>query len=200
MKTVVFFLLLPCLQCCFGQTDTNLLAVGDWSEPVHDGHYGLRGRLLVYDDTGANHARVYLELQHLWEGGWEYQLEVYVNVSDYDGDIRFELRDGLGKPIPQELPPLAIVGPPPYPSWVTLPCDSTVRLRADIWSLGGRQNPGGLEVFVNGGDWVIRPNATNDVFLSATFTPPSGQPSSPNYHVWSGTLTLPKVRLPVKKP
>ena len=64
MKIIAFLLLVACLPCCFGQTDTNLLASGDWSDVVKDGDgYALRGRLLVYDEhTAPNHARIYMEL------------------------------------------------------------------------------------------------------------------------------------------
>ena len=189
--------------CCFGQTDTNLIATGDWSETVSDsdGHT-LRGRLLVYDDqtqSAANHARIYLELQHVFKVGWSNPLEIYFDIG-IRSDLHLELRDKLDQPIPQE--PVAIRGPVPYPCWVTLPCDSTVRLRADTYTLGPRSKPDGLEILVGGGFgcWIIRPNATNDFFLSGSFRPPKDHPSPLNYHVWQGTLKLPKVKIPVKKP
>jgi hypothetical protein len=80
-----------------------------------------------------------------------------------------------------------------------LPCESTVRVRADML-LGPQSKPEGLEVFVPGGCWIIPPNSTSDFFLSATFTPPKDHPSPLNYHVWQGTLKLPKMKIPVKKP
>jgi hypothetical protein len=71
MKSIAVFLALAGYQCVFGQTDTNIVAVGDWSEPVSDpAGYTLRGRLLVYDAEYYStakmwgYARVYLELQH----------------------------------------------------------------------------------------------------------------------------------------
>ena len=194
------FLWLAWLQCGFGQTDTNVIAIGGWSDPVSDGNRGtLRGRVLVYDDQGpgaANHARVYLELQHPFQGAWFTPIEVYFNLG-FSDDLHFEMRDGSGRPIPQE--PVNIRGPLPNPYWVTLPCDSTVRLRAD--SLFGPQSkPDGLEIMVWGGCWLIPPNATNDFFLSATFTPPKDHPTPLHYHVWQGTLKLPKVKIPARKP
>ena len=200
MKTFALFLLLASLQCCFGQTDTNLIATGEWSETVSDGpDYALRGRLLVYDDrspSAANHARVYLELQHVFPGGWANPIEVYFEFG-IRTDLHFEMRDKLDQPIPQE--PVAIRGPVANPYWVTLPCESTVRVRADML-LGPQSKPEGLEVFVPGGCWIIPPNSTSDFFLSATFTPPKDHPSPLNYHVWQGTLKLPKMKIPVKKP
>jgi len=191
-------------QCCLGQTDINLLATGDWSEIVRDSDphttYALRGRLLVYDDqpqSAANHARVYLELQNVFEGGWSLPLELYFDVG-WQGDLHFEMRDAQDKPIPQQ--PVAIRGWMPNPYHIILPCDSTIRVRADIYTLGSQCNSNGLDVFVGGGDWIIRPNATNDFFLSATLVAPKDRPSPLKYlHVWQGTLKFPKVKIPVKK-
>jgi hypothetical protein len=194
-------LILACLPCCFGQVDTNLIATGDWSEAIRDaGGCILRGRLLVYDDLGrssANHARVYLELQHVFQSGWTSPLEVYFNYDMVGNDLHFEMRDKLGQPIPSE--PVNRAGWVPNSCWVTLPCDSTVRLKADSLS-GSLSKPDGLEIVVNDACWLIRPNATNDFFLSATFTPPKDHPSPLGYNVWQGTLKLPKVKIPVKKP
>jgi hypothetical protein len=183
------------LDHCFGQTDTNLIATGNWSETVTENDHALRGRLLVYDDQGqsaANHARVYLELQHVFHGGWDSPIEIYFDVG-FGGVVSFELNDAFGKPVPQE--PAPIRGPAPLPSWVTLPCDATVRLRADIYNLGTQSKPAGLVIFANGGRWVIHPDATNDVFLSATFTPATNHPSPLNYHVWQGTLKVPAAKI-----
>jgi len=49
MKLIGIVLLSASLGCCFGQTDTNLLASGHWSEAVQDSEgYALRGRLLAH--------------------------------------------------------------------------------------------------------------------------------------------------------
>ena len=199
MKTIALFLLLAFLRYGFGQTDTNVIAVGAWSEPVSDsdGHT-LRGRLLVYDEQSApNHARIYLELQHVFKGAWYNPLEIYFDIGLSD-DLHFEMRDKFDQPVPQF--PVRIRGPVPSPCWVTLPCDSTVRLRADTYTLGPPSKPDGLGILVRGGCWLIRPNATNDFFLSGSFTPSTDHPSSLKYHVWRGTLKLPKVKILVEKP
>ena len=199
MKTVALFLLLASLPCWFGQTDTNLLATGDWSEAVNDGpDCALRGRLLVYDErspSAANHARVYLELQNVFLGGWANPIEIYFEFGSRN-NLHFEMSDKLDRPIRQEM--VVIIGPQANPYWVTLPCESTLRVRADEL-LGPQSKPAGLEVFVPGGCRIIPPNATNDFYLSATFTPPKDHPSPLHYHVWHGTLKLPKVGILAKK-
>jgi hypothetical protein len=201
-------LLLASFPCCLGQTDDNLLATGAWSEIVNDSDdhavYALRGRLLVYDDQGpssANHARVYVELQNVFINGWSRPLEVYFKVGLYPANkssLSFEMRDAQGKPVPTK--PTVIRGPMPDPYDVILPCESTIRLRSDIYLLGQKEKPDHLDVFVNGGEWAIRPNATNEYFLSATLSVTDPPASSLKNHIWEGTLHLPAVKIPVKKP
>jgi hypothetical protein len=187
------------VEYCFAQTDTNLIAAGDWSQAVNDQDHWLRGRLLVYDENGggsANHAKIYLELQHVFHGAWDGPMEFYFNVG-FNGVVSFELNDTHGAPVPQEQ--LPIIGPAPPAYWVTLPCDATIRLRADIYNLGTQSKPDGLVIFANGGRWVIHPNTTNDVFLSATLTPSKDHPSPLKYDVWQGALKLPAVKIPAHK-
>jgi hypothetical protein len=192
---------LASFQCCLGQTDTNVIAVGGWSEPVSDPDgYTLRARLLVYGKEYFSrlnewgHARIYLELQHLCPMVGRNPTEIYF----WFDDLQFEMRDGLDKLIPYDSVLLGSLVPAPY--WVTLPCNSTLRLRADP-GLAGDTKPDELSILVLNPTalWVIRPGATNDYYLSATFSPPTNHPSALNYHVWQGTLKLPKVKLPVKK-
>jgi hypothetical protein len=208
-RIIVISFFLRSLQSCLGQTDTNLLATGDWSEIVRDSdahaRYALRGRLLVYDDqprSAASHARVYLELQNIFEGGWSLPLELYFDLGfpvGRRGDLYFEMRDALDRPLPpQPVSIRSIWTPEPY--HIILPCDSTVRLRADMYNLGSGSKPDGLEILVSDGQWNIPPNATNDFFLSATLVAPKDRPVPLKYpHVWAGTLKLPKVKIPVRK-
>jgi len=190
------------LGCCFGQTDTNLLASGDWSKPVQDDQgYTLRGRLLVYDQQSFPfHARIYLELQHVFRGDrWDGPVAFYYNLDS--GDVlHFDMRDGLNQPVPTF--PVSIRGPGLPPYLITMPCDSTIRLRADWYDMGPPTQPDGFEIFVVGGCWLIKHDATNDFYLSASFTPPKDLTSVLNelkYHFWQGTLDLPKVKIPVWK-
>ena len=201
MKTITLFLLLASLACCFGQTDTNLIATGEWSAIVTDNlRHPLRGRLIVYDAEGMNQAgtwgtaRVYVELQHVHTFGWDLPIEF-----DYDSMkcLHFEMRDSSDRPIPQELLARALPVPPSFKG--VLPCDSTLRFHA-YGGVGFKSKPEGLWICVNGGDWLIRPNATNSYFLSATFSPSTDLSTSRDSSLWRGTLRLPKVQIPVKKP
>lgn len=206
-RTFALFLLLASLHYCFGQTDTNLIATGDWSEAVNDGDgHLLRGRLLVYDNSGPtanNRARVYLELQHLYSGPWFDPIQVY---CEFGWSLKIEMNDQFNQPI-NHAPglPYAYTGPPPIPYWVTLPPDSTIRLRADYFFMSQPSKPTGLEISGPGGRWIVPPEATNDFYLSATFRPlkeyhgAQNKPTLLKDYIWQGTLKLPKVRIPATK-
>src|SRR5690349_15658589 len=85
-------------RCFAGQPDpaAGVVGVGEWSEPVADGDgYTLRGRLVVCDDrpaSASNHARVYLELEHVFTGAFNSPLEVYHHIGGTA--LKLELRDG----------------------------------------------------------------------------------------------------------
>ncbi|MCX6923196.1 MAG: hypothetical protein NT154_08305 [Verrucomicrobia bacterium] len=207
MKLVAFLLLLSCFYRCCAETDTNVIAAGEWSTPVvSDTGWPatLRGRLLLYEGRcwtnsvvsgkavpSWEHVRVYLELQHVENRGWLNPIEVYFEA----GSLPCEMRDGLGKFVPPVI--VSRAGAFPSPCWITLPCDATVRFRADISTMGGPGGPDSLEIDT-GEVWVLPRRATNDFFLSCTFTPPTNRPSLLGYQVWQGTLKLPKVRIPAK--
>lgn len=262
MKILLPLLFFASTHYCLAQTDTNLIAAGDWSEPVSDGKgyytFTLRGRLLVYDPhygTGNSesnpaqaypHARVYLELQQIKPANaWPGPVEIYYNPGfdsytseEHDGgfkdqkdasgvvtnvtflkfqrdatgaitntiqdasrmthhqaSLHLQMRDVNDKPYSNEV--TTINGSFPAPCWVTLQCDSTMRMRADIYTLAdSKKADGGMEIFVNGGSCTISPHATNDYYLCGTFSPPTNHPSPLNYHVWQGTLNLPRVKIP----
>lgn len=200
LLTPFLTLVLSC-HCCFaGQPDAGVIGVGEWSEPVSDGDgYTLRGRLVVCDDRPASasgHARVYLELEHVFKGAWTSALEVYHDIQGTA--LNLELRDGHDQPVPRK--PMAIRAPSLPPTWVTLPCDATARLRADLCHLSTNPKPDGLQVLTGSGNWIIPANApanaAAEFYLSGTFTPPADHPSALKYHVWQGTLKLPKVKIP----
>ena len=203
MKYIASCLLVAWCHCCFGQPATNFLAVGDWSDFVRDdGGYALRGRLLVGDSPCTNksgrldHVKVYVELCHFEEGFRGLPIEIYVDDLEC---LHFELRDGSGERIrakrASEIFSISRASQPAFR--LTIPWDSTVRLRTD-YNLGGDTKPGEFDITVPGVFWRIRPAATNDFFLSATFCPPTNTVSG-SCHGWKGTLELPKVRIPVEK-
>jgi hypothetical protein len=197
MKTIVPLLLLLA-ACCFGQTDSHIIATGDWSEPVRDENgvgASLRGRLLVYDDqvkSAANHARIYLEIQHVFTNGWYPPVEIYCCLDH----LAFELKNGHGQLVPGG----GVVkwGAVLEPYWATVPCDGTVRIRADEYTLGPSEKPDDLEILTRANHWLISPNATNDFYLTCLFTPATSSPSPLHYVTWRGALRFPPVQLSPK--
>ena len=218
MRVAAIALLIGVFHCAFGQTNTNALVAGDWSLPVTDNGQTVRGRLWVGEGhywsdphvprEGAErywvHAPVYLELEHVVTFGWSQPIQIYFDI--FSG-LRFEMHDDSGKSIrPQQVFFGAVV---PESYWVTLTCDATVRLRADVYTVGNSTNMTDEVLLVGDGgrgpaEWVIPRTSTNDYFLSCTFSPSTNQPSISRYHpsplsypVWGGTLKLPRVRVPV---
>jgi hypothetical protein len=194
------------LQNCPAQTDTNLLAIGDWSAPVTDAAWTLRGRLVVYaplpeapDEKTAgiwNAARVYVDLQLIDPNIFTLNnpAEIYI---DHYLPMHCEMRDGHDQPVPSQEGWFPSSSPPPLPYTVTLSTDSTVRLRASTGVVALR--PTVLKFAVPERAWALPKMDTNEYFLSATFAPSTNHPSDLNYHVWQGTLQLPKVKIPVSQ-
>jgi hypothetical protein len=224
MRIAAIVLFIGIFHCAFGQTNTNALVAGDWSSPVADEGKTVRGRLWVGEGQYRTfsraspssavkcwfHAPVYLELEHVYTFGWSKPIEIYFDI--FSG-LRFEVHDGSGKSIRPQHSSFTAELPEPY--WVTLPCDATVRLRADVYNVGNPVVRFGLNstnttdlgnitdpgIWVGDGVWLIPPTSTNDYFLSCTFSPSATYHPSPlGYHVWQGTLKLPMVKIPVKKP
>ena len=215
MKSIALFLLFAAQACCFAVEDTNIIAAGDWSKPVGDFlGYTLRGRLLLCDSPKDKVTAVYLELQECADS-WGGCMDVYCNMKptvalgghpDSQGREHiekaaavWELRDASDKLVPESGGGFG--GGAPGASWIMLPCDSTVRLRASVYG-GGRLKDGSLSIFFLSNSWVIPPRSTNDYYLSCTFTvdPPTNHVALPEHHVWQGTLTLPKMKIPVQRP
>ena len=192
MKTLlsIIFVFVNCL--CFAGPVAEPKFTGEWSEPTN----GLRGRLLVAegakDKYGVKWGFVYLELQNLSSAD-----TVYVYYAVGKSPLKCELRDSDGKSVKNSLG-AAGEGTPPA-CWLTLPLDSTLRFLTG--SSGSAPDYPCLFVVSAwvGGKWAIPDTATNDYYLSGTFS--SVSPTNETRpHVWEGTLKLPAVRIPVKKP
>ena len=214
MKAIILFLVALC-PCLCVIADTNVIAVGNWSEPVGDSRgYKLRGRLLICETPrhrgpgGGCDIAVYLELQECSDCVGA-TLQVYCNMEGDEllgPDFKrvekaggcWELRDAADNPVAQS--PFAYSGAAPGKYWMTLPCDSTVRLRATLFG-GGRLEDGRLGIALPSQYWVIPARSTNDYFLSGTFavSPPTNSIDELKFHVWQGTLKLPKIKIPVRK-
>jgi hypothetical protein len=176
---------------CFAGPVTEPKSIGEWSEPTN----GLRGRLLFAEgiklQEGARLGWVYLELQNLSAWGAVYVYYDAVRQSP----LKCELRDSDGKIVKNSLGAVGEGIPPAC--WLTLPHDSTLRFLTG----GTGSAPDYPSLFVVsawvGGKWAIPATATNDYYLSGTFS--STSPTNETRPlVWEGTLKLPPVKISVK--
>ena len=184
------FIILTCRLALAGST-IEPASVGEWSAVAN----GVRGRLLFGEGekvAGTRMGVLYLELQNVSVGDTMY---VYYDASK--SPFRCQLVDSAGKTNSSQ--GAIYDGWIPKACWLALPHDSAVRFRVTLGGFGVPQN-GGL--FVAGcipDCWAIPPTATNDYFLSGRLVvaTPNGETRP---RVWEGTLSLPRVRLPVKSP
>ncbi len=213
MKTIlpalVLSLLFAPIHSGRGQTDTNALAVGQWSETIRNANgCALRGRLLVYPAPKPGYVSVYVELQHVFLGAWAFPIEIDFGPKS---GLNLDLHDALGHFFPERMI-RSIRGPVPWSFRLAIPCDATIRLHADDQVLGA--------------PWLLPSNPTNGVFLSGSFTSPptntnewhdaagsyvgpiinlprgaspSDHPTAQNANFWRGKITFPKVEIPVQR-
>jgi len=208
MRAITPLLLLAGCQFCFADGDTNIIAMSDWSKPVGTFHgQTLRGRMLIAQEHSPAHAgpwpetEFYLELQNV-SGAAGAPMQFYF---DPGRGLHCELLDANGRPPP----PVGMGGSGGGAGacWITLPYDSTIRLRANMYGYGLKPGDGLLLVLSppTMQSWTIRASDTNVYFISGTFTV-----TTPTNHVakdfddartiWSGTLEFPKMKISVPKP
>jgi hypothetical protein len=193
--TFILFSVILNLAACqlgFAGLASDPISFGAWSEPTN----GLRGRLLFAEGIqlkeGARLGLVYLELQNVSPGE-----SLYVYYAVMKSPLKCELRDSDGKAVKNSLG--AGGEGIPRACWLTLPLDSTLRFLTG--SSGSAPDYPCLFVVSAwvGGKWAIPATATNDYYLSGTFSSmsPTNETRS---QVWEGTLKLPPVRISVKSP
>jgi hypothetical protein len=204
MKKFVAVLIMAAQYLSGRAAETNLVAVGEWSKAVSDFYgYTLHGRLLLQQTSSKGpDVGVYLELEEVSDFlafPTEILCDLGYSTNRTDG-LNCELLFSDGKPVP---PGGVFSGGGPGLVWVTIPAYSSVRLRISMY--GTAQSKHGVPIYLaRGGSWIIPAGTTNDCFLSGTFTvnPPENlvTPYTPsNHHVWKGTLTLPALRIPVRR-
>jgi hypothetical protein len=200
LRVAAIILCLVIHSRCFGVDDTNVIAQGEWSEPVCNEYGGaIRGRLLLCsypDNRGGPAGRVdvgvYLELQE-YSNAVVDTLHIY---CDFPRGLKVQVADAAGK-APEPVG-IGSSGGSPSPQWISLPIFSTVRLRANVFA-GGKLRDGSLGLwFPSEGGWTIKPTDTNIYFLSGTFTAsvPTETTNNFNRSLWSGVLKLPKMKIP----
>jgi hypothetical protein len=139
---------------------------------------------------GVRFGLVYLELQNLAPGETLY---VYYNAGRLP--LHCELKDSKGNLVDPSLGAVSQFFP--QSCWLALPSDSSLRFRTG--SSGSGPDYPCLFIISDfiAGKWAIPFNATNDYYLSGTFS--SISPTNDTRpHVWDGTLNLPPVKISMK--
>ena len=205
-SATAFFILLLSNISCLGVEDTNVITITPWSEGVASAAVGLsgssalRGRLLILEGRSPGYAgrlpetQVYLELQNVSSGAGG-AIELYFDPQNW---LRAELRDSRGQPPPQV--GTGGNGAFPSPCWITLPYDSTVRLRASWYGYGMARSAGLKMPFFQ--ELILRADNTNQYTLGVTFTapPPTNHIVQSGHTLWQGTLSIPKVTVSGTRP
>ena len=151
---------------------------------------GLRGRLILAQgrtlgDSKIRESLLYVELENV-SNTHSGELNVH-----FDPDaLKCELTDVAGKAIAQA--PTRGSGGRPGQSWVAIPFDSSIRLRANPYAFGRAE---GMLIHLNNASWHIE-NAA-DYYLSGTLTV---APPEAKVDAWKGALKLPKLKFSLKPP
>ena len=186
MRTLALFVTLASSQLSLAADEKTIVATGDWSEPVN----GLRGRLIlaqgrVLGDGKTRESLIYTELENvaLTSAG-------KVDIEFDPNALKCELSDAAGKPVPKT--PGGGSGGRPGKTWVTIPFDSSIRLRVNPFAFGRAE---GLLIPLNHAAWHIKDTA--DYYLSGTLTvaPPESKSEA-----WKGVIKLPKAKISLKPP
>jgi hypothetical protein len=202
-KSVALLSVLLWAACCVGAEEHKLIAMSEWSKPVESHDRFLQARWLLMEGRSRAYAGagkeilLYVELQNA-NSAWGEPLRIFFNVS---AGLKFELLDAGGKIVAPS--GTGGSGGDVGAGWITLPYDSTVRLRA---------NPGGWgtpsDAFLalplrpmNGQYWLFQEAPAGDHFLTGklTIAPPTGD-TFEHRDDWRGTVEFPKTKLSFKKP
>jgi hypothetical protein len=201
-RSIALFLILLLADFCRGDEPPKLIAASEWSKPVESHDRFLQARWLLLEGRSRAYAGpgtetlLYIELQNA-NGAWGEPLRVYFNP----GKLQFEVLDADGKAIPAS--PTFGSGGDVGTGWITIPYDSTVRLRANP---GGWGKPADAVLALplrpmQGQYWLFREAPASDRFLAGklTIAPPT-EDDFEHRDDWRGTLEFPKTKIPFKKP
>jgi len=155
-----------------------------WSEPVN----GVRARLSLERQKDSTFLMVFIEFQNTSKVAGMKKIRFTPQT------IHAQVVNKNGDPL---ITPIAVYdGHSPLWEPLVLPCDGTIKFNISFPGMGYRQDPNvALIDFGPEACWIV-PN-DQDYFLSGVLTIPKEEGDHP-YSDWSGTLNLPKVRIPTK--
>jgi hypothetical protein len=165
-----------------GEKAPNPEVGGGWSEKVN----GLRSRMSLEREVNSPFLKVFIELQNTADVAGSRKIRFTPKILD------FRVTDAAKNPLAKAIGPYD--GISPFWEPLLLPMEGTLRFRISFPGLGYR--PETDHTILDLGpmmSWVIPED--KDYFLSGTFTIPKMEGDHP-YMDWSGTLTLPSIRIP----
>jgi len=164
-------------------------AVGAWSPIVN----GVQGRLLVAVDgkvNGTRQSRIYLEFRNVSDG----MTPLRVAWGSGAG-LKLEVVDGKNKRIADTGGDFDAMSPDFYE--VVLPQDSSLRFLVSVSGYGVPKDAGTmLELGVSDGLIILPSQSRETYFLLGSFSVPASTKLG-SQQEWHGTLTLPKVKVPL---
>jgi hypothetical protein len=176
------------ILCVFLLWGSIALAAGRkpaWSPAVN----GLRARLTVLppEEAGSPFCRILIELENVADTAGQKKIRFT------PGKLALRVMDETGNNLPSANGPYDGMTPLWEPT--LLPYRGFIRFQISFPGLG--YNPATDKVIIDVGSsgiWVI-PQDGSAYYLSGTLTVP-GEPGDHPYTDWSGTLVLPKVKIP----
>ncbi len=200
-RSLALLSVLFCMTCRAAADEPKVIAASEWSKPVESHDRFLQARWLLLEGRSRAYAGpgkevlLYVELQNA-NGAWGEPLRVFFNPSD---GLKFELLDADDKVVAPS--PTGGSGGDVGAGWITLPYDSTVRLRANP---GGWGTPKDAALALplrpmNGQYWLFKEVPKTDHFLAGklTIAPPTDD-TFEHRDDWRGTIEFPKTKLSLK--
>jgi len=198
------FVLSMLLLVAYGHAaeEHKIIAVSEWSKPVESHDRFLRARWLLLEGRSRAYAGsgtevlLYVEMENA-NGAWGEPLRAYFDPAK---GLQFYVQDADSKLVSPT--PTGGSGGDVGPGWITIPYDSTVRLRANP---GGWGKPADAILALplrplQGRYWAFRERPATDLFLTGklTISPPS-EDTFEHRDDWRGTLEFPATKLVFKK-
>ena len=180
------------------QEAPKVIAASEWSKSVESHDQFLRARWLLLEGRSRAYAgpgqelMLYVEIENA-SSAWGEPLRVYFDPRQ---GLHFDVIDKDGKPIAPS--PGAGSGGDVSSGWITIPYDSSVRLRANP---GGWTKPNDARLALpfrpmEGRVWVFGSPPSDSLFVTSrlTVSPPT-EDTIENRFDWRGVIEFPQVKL-----